>query len=196
MVLLDLLIITPSTFKTAGSNGWGVISMATTPKRTLACWQPYCEEISKFKGFEAKLGEGVGVCFSFYVGVNQKEAEDTVRPAINAYYEMLGGSRPLGEWTKHGYLDIGEEMSDYDDKLDWFDFLNARGIIVVGDADFVAERFAERQQTIGLDHLVLMQQFLGVPYEKIRASLERLIENVVPQFGTQSIGQKRELQNA
>ena len=54
------------------------------------------------------------------MGESQKEAEDTVRPAINAYYEMLGGSRPLGEWTKHGYLDIGETMSDHDDKLDWF----------------------------------------------------------------------------
>ena len=170
--------------------------MATTPQRTLACWQPYREEISKLRGFEAKIGEGVGVCFSFYVGESQKEAEDTVRPAINAYYEMLGGSRPLGEWTKHGYLDIGEEMSDSDDALDWFDFLNARGIIVVGDANYVIERFSRCRESYGLDHVVCMQQFVNVPYHKLISSLDRFIEHVVPCFGTKSKEQLRDKTNA
>ena len=96
-----------------------------------------------------------------------------------------------GEWTKHGYLDIGEEMTREDEDMDWFDFLNKRGIIVVGDAAYVAERFAEKQETIGLDHLMLMQQYTGVPYEKILASWDRLFEHVVPEFGTQSIAEKR-----
>jgi hypothetical protein len=68
-------------------------------------------------------------------------AVETIRPAINAYYEFLGGSRPQGEWTKHGYLDIGEEMTPEYEAMDWFDFLNARGIIIVGDAAWVRERF-------------------------------------------------------
>ena len=79
-----------------------------------------------------------------------QEAIDTIRPAINAYYEFLGGSRPAGEWTKRGYLDIGEEMTPEDDKMDWFDFLNKRGIIVVGDADYVADRFAEKARNYWL----------------------------------------------
>lgn len=193
---LWLMSNAPPTFELAGSNGWGVISMASGAKRTLACWEPYREALSKFRGFDAQLGEGVGVCFSFYVGETQEEAERTIRPAINAYYEMLGGSRPMGEWTKHGYLDIGEEMSPEDEEMDWFDFLNARGIIVVGDANFVAERFEQCRENYGLDHLVLMQQFVGVPYEKLLASLDRLIEHVVPRFGTQSIAQKRETAHA
>ena len=125
-----------------------------------------------------------------------EEAVDTIRPTINAYYEFLGGTRPAGEWSKTAYLDIGEEMTGEDEDADWFDFLNKRGIIVVGDAKFVAERFAESQETIGLDHLVLMQQYTGVPYRKILASWDRLCEHVVPQFGTQSIAQKRELADA
>jgi hypothetical protein len=51
-----------------------------------------------------------------------KKPLTTIRPAINAYYEFLGGSRPAGEWTKRGYLDIGEEMTPVDDAMDWFDF--------------------------------------------------------------------------
>ena len=191
-----LMSNSPETFKHAASNGWGVISMASTPKRTLACWEPYREGISKIKGFEVEIGEGVGVCFSFYVGQTQKEAEETVRPAVNAYYEMLGGSRPQGEWTKHGYLDFGEEMSDYDSKQDWFDFLNARGIIIVGDANFVIERLQKCRENYGLDHIVCMQQFVNVPYTDLIKSLERFIKYVVPHFGTKSISQLREERNA
>ena len=186
----------PPTFKLAGEKGWGVISMSAGPKATLACWETYRAALSKSSNREVELGEGVGVCTAFYVGETMQEAIDTIRPAINAYYEFLGGSRPAGEWTKQGYLDIGEEMTPEDDAMDWFDFLNKRGIIVVGDAEYVSDRFSEKQETIGLDHLMLMQQYTGVPYEKILASWNRLFEKVVPRFGTQSLAQKREAINA
>jgi len=87
-------------------------------------------------------------------------------------------------------------MTSADEEDDWFDFLNKRGIIVVGSAEYVAGRFAQSQETVGLDHLVLMQQYTGVPYSKILASWDRLCEHVVPKFGTQSIAQKREQSNA
>ena len=186
----------PPTFKLAGEKGWGVISMSAGPKATLACWETYRDSLAKSLNREVELGEGVGVCTSFYVGETMQEAIDTIRPAINAYYEFLGGSRPAGEWTKRGYLDIGEEMTPEDDAMDWFDFLNKRGIIVVGDAEYVVDRFSEKQESISLDHLMLMQQYTGVSYEKILASWKRLFENVVPRFGTQSIAQKREAINA
>ncbi len=186
----------PPTFKLAGEKGWGVISMSAGPKATLACWETYRDSLAKSLNREVELGEGVGVCTSFYVGETMQEAIDTIRPAINSYYEFLGGSRPAGEWTKRGYLDIGEEMTPEDDAMDWFDFLNKRGIIVVGDAEYVVDRFSEKQESIGLDHLMLMQQYTGVSYEKILASWKRLFENVVPRFGTQSIAQKREAINA
>ena len=186
----------PPTFKLAGEKGWGVISMSAGPKATLVCWETYRDSLAKSLNREVELGEGVGVCTSFYVGETMQEAIDTIRPAINAYYEFLGGSRPAGEWTKRGYLDIGEEMTPEDDAMDWFDFLNKRGIIVVGDAEYVVDRFSEKQESIGLDHLMLMQQYTGVSYEKILASWKRLFENVVPRFGTQSIAQKREAINA
>ena len=181
----------PPTFKLAGEKDWGVISMSSGVKRTLACWEPYREALSITKGYDVELGEGVGVCTAFYVGETMQEAIDTIRPSINAYYEFLGGTRPAGEWTKHGYLDIGEEMTAEDEDMDWFDFLNKRGIIVVGDAAYVSDRFAEKQEAFGLDHVMLMQQYTGVPYKKILASWDRLFEHVVPKFGTQSKAEMR-----
>ena len=87
-------------------------------------------------------------------------------------------------------------MTAEDEDSDWFDFLNRRGIIIVGSAEYVVERFKERQELIGLDHLVLMQQYTGVPYAKILASWDRLFEHVVPHIGTQSIAQKRALKES
>ncbi len=173
----------PPTFKLAGERGWGVISMSAGPKATRACWEPYRDALAKFRGRPAALGEGVGVCTPFYIGETMAEAIETIRPSINAYYEFLGGSRPAGEWTKHGYLDLGEVMTAEDKDGDWFDFLHRRGIIVVGDAAFVADRFAKKHETMGLKHLVLMQQYTGVPYSKILASWHRLFTEVVPKFG-------------
>ncbi len=186
----------PPAFEIAAQKGQGVVSMSSAPKRTLACWKPYRDALTRARGSEAQLGEGVGVCTAFYVGESMEEAERTIRPAINAYYEFLGGSRPAGEWTKSGYLDIGEKMTSEDEQDDWFDFLNKRGIIVVGSVEYVIERFEQSQQAFGLDHLMLMQQYTGVPYHKILASWDRLCEHVVPYFGTQSIAQKREAQHA
>ncbi len=186
----------PPTFELAGSKGWGVVAMASAPKRMLACWEPYREARSKATMSDVNLGDGVGVCTSFYVGESMEEAARTIRPAVNAYYELLGGSRPMGEWTKNGYLDIGEEMTPEIDNMDWFDFLNSRGIIMVGDAQFVIEKISQSREAINLDHLVLMQQYIGVPYKKILASLNRLIEHVVPVFGTQSRVQKENTKHA
>ena len=176
----------PPTFRTAGERGWGVISMSAGPRATEACWSAYREARAAREGRAVRRGEGVGVCMAVYVGESMAEAADTIRPAINAYYEFLGGTRPAGEWTKHGYLDLGETMTPEDAALDWFDFLNKRGIIVVGDAAYVAERLAEKQQTLGLEHVMLMQQYIGVPYAKILASWARLFEHVVPRFAPQA----------
>ncbi|GIT35156.1 MAG: hypothetical protein Ct9H300mP4_14750 [Gammaproteobacteria bacterium] len=34
-----------------------------------------------------------------------EEADKTIRPGINGYYEYLSGSRPEGGWTRKAYLD-------------------------------------------------------------------------------------------
>jgi len=67
---------------------------------------------------------------------------------------------------------------------------------MVGDAQFVIEKISQSREAINLDHLVLMQQYIGVPYKKILASLNRLIEHVVPVFGTQSRVQKENTKHA
>lgn len=172
----------PPTFQFAGTNGMNVISMAAPPGRLLDCWRPYRDAVSAATGRKAAIGEGVGVCTSLYVGESMEEADRTARAAINGYYEFLCGSRPSGEWTRKMYLEDGAELSSFDRDADWFDFLQAHDIIWVGDADYVAGKIEAARAATGLNHLVALQQFPGVPYAKIRASWERLGAHVVPRF--------------
>jgi len=111
-----------------------------------------------------------------------EEAKETIRPAINIFYEFMNGSRPGGEWQRKAYLEEGEELTAADRDSDWFDFLHAHNIIWVGTPDHVAEQISNCQKQYNLRHLVLLQQFPGVPYEKIRASMAKFAELVAPRF--------------
>ncbi|MGI9505442.1 MAG: LLM class flavin-dependent oxidoreductase, partial [Geminicoccaceae bacterium] len=154
--------------------------------RIRACWEPFRDARIRAGEGGAELGQGVGICTSLYVADTMESAAADVREAINGYYEFLCGSRPTGEWSRKMYLEDGAELDSEDRDLDWFDFLQKHRIIWVGTADYVTERIEEAKVAIGFDHLVALQQFPGVPYEKIRASWERLSGDVMPRFERRS----------
>ncbi len=181
----------PPTFKLAGERGWGVISMSSGVKQTLASWEPYREALSEREGREVQLGE-VSVCaqHSMWVKRWKRRSTRSVRQSTPIMNSSAGRGLPVNGRSMVIWI-LMRNVPREDEVMDWFDFLNKRGIIVVGDAEFVADRFAEKQESFGLDHVMLMQQYTGVSYEKILASWDRLFEHVVPKFGTQSKAQKR-----
>lgn len=177
-----LLSNTPYTYGLAGAEGFNVIGMCSPPGRTRDCWNAYVEAVSKREKRRASLGDGVAINTQIYIADTMEEAKETIRPAINIFYEFMNGSRPGGEWQRKAYLEEGEELTSADRDSDWFDFLHAHNIIWVGTADHVAEQISNCQKQYDLKHLVLLQQFPGVPYEKIRASMTKFAEHVAPRF--------------
>ena len=124
------------------------------------------------------------MCVVIYVADSMEEAERDIRPSINHYYEFVSGSRRDGEWARRSFLEAGAELTTADREVDWFDFLQARDIMWVGTADYVAEKIQTFQDEIGLQHIMLLQQFPGIPIEKILASMSRFGEHVVPRLST------------
>ena len=55
-------------------------------------------------------------------------------------------------------------------------------MIWVGTADYVSERIDQYREQLGLDHIMLLQQFPGLPFEKIIASMTRFGEHVMPRY--------------
>ena len=172
----------PHTYKMAAENGFNVIGMSSPPNKLLSCWDAYCS-VDSMNGKTLNRGDGVGVCVVIYVAETMEEADKTIRPAINGYYEYLSGSRPEGGWTRKAYLDDDAEPTDEDLNGEWFDFLMKYDLIWVGTADYVAERIEKYRQLIGLKHIMLLQQFPGIDYQKILKSMTLFSENVIPRFG-------------
>jgi len=172
----------PHTYKMAAEKGFNVIGMSSPPNKLLSCWDAYCS-VDSVNGKTLKRGDGVGVCVVIYVAETMEEADKTIRPAINGYYEYLSGSRPEGGWTRKAYLDDDAEPTDEDLNGEWFDFLMKYDLIWVGTADYVAEKIEKYRQLIGLKHIMLLQQFPGIDYQKILKSMTLFSENVIPRFG-------------
>ena len=57
-------------------------------------------------------------------------------------------------------------------------------LIWVGDADYVSEKIQKYNESIGLKHIMLLQQFPGFDYENILKSMALFSERVMPRFNT------------
>ena len=172
----------PFTYDFAGQNGYNLIAMSSPTGNIRACWEAYHKAAMEAGNTDLKLGENLGMCVVIYVADTMEEAAATIRPSINKYYELLSGTRPSGEWMKKAYLNKDEELSADDAESDWFDFLMSRSIIWVGTADYVSEKMKDFRDDANVNHIMLLQQFPGVPYEKIISSMDKFSEHVMPRF--------------
>ena len=172
------------TYEFAGSRGFHVVGMSSPPAKIRTCWTVYQQAAAAAQQRDVGLGEGVGLCVVIYVGRTMEEAVAAIRPAINHYYEFLSGTRPAGEWARRSYLDDGVKPTAEDLDAEWFDFLMSHDLIWVGTADYVAEKIDKYRDAVNLQHIVLLQQFPGLPYEKILSSMSLLAEHVLPRYQT------------
>jgi alkanesulfonate monooxygenase SsuD/methylene tetrahydromethanopterin reductase-like flavin-dependent oxidoreductase (luciferase family) len=177
-----LMSNTPFTYEMAAAKGMNMVGMNSSTDNLKACWGAYQKGASSGQSKELNVGDGVCMCVVIYVADTMEQAARDIRPAINKYYEFVSGSRPLGEWGRESFLNEGEQLSNDEKEADWFDFLMARENIWVGTAEYVSEKIEQCQQELGLQHIMLLQQFPGVPIEKILASMTRFGEHVAPRF--------------
>lgn len=172
----------PDTYHTAGLSNMNVIGMSSPVGKIRSCWTAYQEAASKARQCDVNNGDGVALCVMIYVAETQEEADRDIRQAANIFYEMSNGWRPSGEWARRAYLEEGEELTAQDRDGDWYDFLRAHDIIWVGTAELVAEKIAKFKEEVGLKHIMLIEPFPGLPYQKILKSMTLFGKNVLPRF--------------
>ena len=177
-----LMSNTPSTYQMAGANGMNVIGMSGPTGKTRNCWTAYQNGAMNAGLTDPTRGDGVAICVMIYVADTIEQADKDVREAANIFYEMSNGWRPSGEWARQSYLDDGQELTSEDRDGDWYDFLRAHDIIWVGTADLIVEKIEKLKEEIGLQHIMLIEPFPGLPYQKILKSMTLFGENVVPRF--------------
>ena len=175
---------TPDTYEIAGAQGTQVVGMNSARDNIQACWRAYQKGAFEGRNKKTEVGEGVGMCVVIYVAESMEEAAREIRPAINHYYEFVSGARPDGEWARRSFLESGQTLTIRDRESDWFDFLQSHDMMWVGTADYVSDKIEQFREDVGLQHIMLLQQFPGIPFEKILASMSRFGEYVMPNFLT------------
>ena len=174
---------TPRAYASAGAEGMKVIGMASAPGRLRSCWNAYREAASLARGRTLELGEGVAICMMIYVAETVEEAARDVRHAANTFYQVSNGRLWKNDAAaKRNFLEAGEELRAEDIDADWYDFLLAHDAIWIGSADYVAEKIERFREEVGLSHIMLLEPFPGLPYEKILKSMTLFGERVVPRF--------------
>lgn len=180
---------TPRAYASAGAEGMQVIGMASAPGRLHTCWSAYRDAASLTRGCAMELGEGVAICVMIYVAETMEEAARDVRQAANTFYEVSNGRLWESDAAaKRNFLEAGEELRAEDIDADWYDFLLAHDVIWIGSADYVAEKIERFREEVGLSHIMLLEPFPGLPYEKILKSMTLFGERVVPRFSNGAAG--------
>ncbi len=180
---------TPRAYASAGAEGMQVIGMASAPGRLHTCWSAYRDAASLTRGCAMELGEGVAICVMIYVAETVEEAARDVRQAANTFYEVSNGRLWESDAVaKRNFLEAGEELRAEDIDADWYDFLLAHDVIWIGSADCVAEKIERFREEVGLSHIMLLEPFPGLPYEKILKSMTLFGERVVPRFSNGAAG--------
>ena len=184
-----LMSNTPRTYAKAGADGMQVIGMASPPGRLRSCWTAYREAATGVGEPDAALGEGVAVCVMIYVAETMEAAARDVRHAANTFYRVSTGRLWEDDASaKRSFLEEGEELSAEDCDADWYDFLRAHDIVWIGSPDYVGEKIERFREEIGLSHVMLLEPFPGLPYEKILKSMTLFAERVVPRFRNGTAG--------
>jgi alkanesulfonate monooxygenase SsuD/methylene tetrahydromethanopterin reductase-like flavin-dependent oxidoreductase (luciferase family) len=110
----------------------------------------------------------------------QEEAVKDARPGINAFFETAVGLNP--NWARKGMVSKNEVLSNEDQNMDWFDFLQKYEMLLVGSPEFVTERIQKYQETFNCQHVTLWPNPGFVSFEKVHRGIELFTEKVMPQF--------------
>ena len=180
-----LMSNSPFTYDHAGTEGMNVIGMSSPVDKIRDCWASYQQAASRAQNRQVQLGEGVAICVVIYVAESNEQAAKDIRSPLNKFYDYLDGARPAGEWNRQSYLGAGEELTTADKESDWYDFLLTHDLIWAGSAEYVSEKIQMFKEAVNMQHIMLIEPFPGLPYEKILKSMTLFAEKVMPKFSAE-----------
>lgn len=169
----------------AAGRGHSVIGINRSFEGTREAWTKYQEVASEQCGRQLAMGvcangQTLNLMRTFHIAETQEEAEREARAGINAFYDAATGLNP--NWARKGLLAGHESLSDEDENLDWFDFLQKYEVLAVGSPDFVAERIHKFREELNCQHFTLWPNPGFVPFHKVLRGIELFAERVIPQF--------------
>jgi len=174
-----------ASYEFAAKRGHALIGIGRSLEGTREAWMRYQEVASEICGRLLPMGlcangQTLNAMRTFHIAETYEEAERDARPGINAFFEIATGLNP--NWARKGFLAKDEQLSDEDNNMDWFDFLQKYENLLVGSPDFVAERIDKLRCELNCQQVTLWPNPGFIPFEKVLRGIELFAERVMPQF--------------
>jgi len=176
-----------ASYEYAAQKGHAVIGFGRSLAGTREAWTAYQEVASELCGRHLPLGitsngQTLNAMRMFHIAETYEEAVHDARPGINEFFETAIGLNP--NWARNGMVAKNEVLSDDDNNMDWFDFLEKYEMLLVGSPDFVAERIEKYQNEFNCQHLTLWPNPGFVPFKKVLKGIDLFAEKVSPRFSS------------
>ena len=176
-----------ASYEYAAQKGHAVIGFARSLAGTREAWTAYQRVASELCGRQLPLGitssgQTLNAMRMFHIAETYEEAVHDARPGINEFFETAIGLNP--NWARNGMVAKNEVLSDDDNNMDWFDFLEKYEMLLVGSPDFVAERIEKYQNEFNCQHLTLWPNPGFVPFKKVLKGIDLFAEKVSPRFSS------------
>ena len=174
-----------SSYTFAGSRGICTTTVGRSFEGAREAWNAYQTAATEATGRDIQFartpdGLSLNVMRLTHVAETQEQAEKEARAGVNAFFKAAVGVND--RWGRKGSVAEGEELTDDDLNMDWFDFAQKKEIIWVGSPDYVAEKIAHLQEDLDCQHVTLWPNPGFVPFSTVYHSLELFNERVIPQF--------------
>jgi alkanesulfonate monooxygenase SsuD/methylene tetrahydromethanopterin reductase-like flavin-dependent oxidoreductase (luciferase family) len=176
-----------ASYEYAAKKGHAVIGFGRSLAGTREAWTAYQEVASELCGRHLPLGitsngQTLNAMRMFHIAETYEEAVRDARPGINKFFETAVGLNP--NWARNAMVGKNEVLSDDDNNMDWFDFLEKYEMLLVGSPDFVAERIEKYQNEFNCQHLTLWPNPGFVPFQKVLKGIDLFAEKVVSRFSS------------
>tara|TARA_Y100000588_G_scaffold374048_1_gene448661 strand:+ start:131 stop:1273 length:1143 start_codon:yes stop_codon:yes gene_type:complete len=174
----QMVTSSPRSIEFAASRGAAIMCSSRPVAAMKPDWQLYANRRSEASGETYSLGQGCSIQFGTYIAPTREQAFKDVRAGYNF---AMAGIPVRRDKLRAAMLGAGA-LAEVDLELDDFDFAIKHGMLMVGSPDDVAEKIADYQAGINLNHF---QQFPSIPhldFKQAMTSLELLGTRVMPQI--------------
>ncbi len=169
----------PAGFSLAAEREMGALTWLRSSNALREALELY-RDVSAGAGRDLRLGEDCGVMRTCFIGETDEEARQLAEPAVDLIYrDYLGGG---GRRSRQVYAEPGETLSEEDDAMPWFDFLDARGHLLVGSPETISARIDAMADELGLEILLIWNWLPGIKREATMRSLELFNSEVIPRL--------------
>ncbi len=165
----------------AAKRGLNVMCYTPPIRKIRECWAAYKETLAETQGQDIPFGQNLGVMKPMYVAKTREDAVREARQGVNVSW-----ARPqLRQRDREGrrsLMNSGEEPTNDDLNMDWFDFLMKHDHLWVGSPEDVAEKIEKYHAELNCGYFGVWHNISLLNFDQVMRSLDLFGEQVIPRL--------------